>query len=352
MIRVLIVDDSVVVQKVLTRELSKFPDIQVVGVAGDPYIARERIQELSPDVLTLDLEMPRMDGLTFLKKLMVHHPLPVVVVSSLAPENSEVAFRAFECGAVDVVAKPGSSFSVPDVEHTLVAAIRAASVANVRKLVAKAPPVQAAKDQSLGYRASDHVLAIGASTGGPVAVEAVLSQLPRMCPGVVITQHMPKGFTKAFADQLARGSHLDVREALGGEVIAPGTAFVAPAGRHLFVRRDGARYMTALSDAPPEHYQRPAVDVMFRSLATCAGPNATGVLLTGMGADGALGLKDMRDAGAFTIAQDEESCVVFGMPKQAILLGAAERVVPLPDIARLLIVRLTQSESLGRAVAR
>ncbi len=331
MIKVLIIDDSAVVRSTLKRALNAYDDIEVVGVAVDPYVARERIARLAPDVLTLDIEMPRMDGLTFLGKLMRFHPIPTVVVSSLTPRNSEMAMRAMTLGAVAVVPKPGSQFSVPDVEQALIHAIRAASIARVQPL--KEIPPQKTLELSRGLRTSHKILAIGASTGGTVAIEEVLRAMPRNAPATVITQHMPPGFTKSFADRLNGICQVEVREAVEGDDVVPGTALIAPGGRHMVLRREGARYRIGLTDDPPEHFQRPAVDVLFRSVARAAGANTVGVLLTGMGSDGATGLLALREAGAHTIAQDEKSCVVFGMPKEAIKLGAAEEVRPLGEIA-------------------
>jgi two-component system chemotaxis response regulator CheB len=330
-IRLLVVDDSAVVRKVLSQELGRYPDIDVVGTAVDPYAARERIMELEPDVLTLDVEMPRMDGLSFLAKLMRHHPLPVVVVSSLTQRDSANALRALELGAVEVVPKPGSQFSVPDVGRDLVRAVRAAAKARVH---AQAPtPAQVRPVGQMGLATTHKVLAIGASTGGTRAVEQMLAALPPDTPGTVITQHMPAGFTETFAERLDRVCAMEVREARDGDQIVPGLALVAPGGRHLLVQRSGARYAARIKDGPPVHHQRPSVDVLFGSVARAAGRNAVGVILTGMGADGARGLLEMREAGARTLAQDEASCVVFGMPKAAIEMDAAERVVPLDAMA-------------------
>lgn len=344
MIRILVVDDSAVVRKVLSQELSRYPDIEVVGTAIDPYAAREKIMELSPDVLTLDVEMPRMDGLSFLAKLMRHHPLPVVVVSSLTQRDSANALKALELGAVEVVPKPGSQFSIPDVGRDLVRAVRAAARARVRKRTEPRPDAPKALPAA-GLSTTHKVLAIGASTGGTRAVEQLLTGLPPDSPGTVITQHMPAGFTKTFAERLDRVSALEVREACDGDLLVPGLALVAPGGRHLLVQRSGARYSARIKDGPPVHHQRPSVDVLFGSVAHAAGGNAVGVILTGMGADGAQGLLEMRDAGAHTLAQDEASCVVFGMPKAAIDLEAAERVVPLDGMAAAVIRALKDTRT-------
>jgi two-component system, chemotaxis family, protein-glutamate methylesterase/glutaminase len=330
-ISVLVVDDSATVRRVLTEGLNRTSDIRVVGSAPDPYVARERIVELKPDVITLDVEMPRMDGISFLAKLMQHHPLPVVVISSLTPAGSQEAMRAFELGAVEVLCKPGSAYDVGDAIPRLARAIRAAAAARCRGPRAVLLPVvtkQPLATTSLA-RTSDKVLALGASTGGTEALREVLAELPGDTPGTVIVQHMPPMFTASFAQSLDRTSRLKVSEARGGEPLLPGLAYVAPGGHHLAVVRSGAHYHVELRDGPEVHFQRPAVDITFLSVAKAAGANAVGVLLTGMGHDGAAGMKAMRTAGAHTIAQDEASCVVFGMPKAAIDCGAAAEVASL-----------------------
>ncbi|HSW30470.1 MAG TPA: chemotaxis response regulator protein-glutamate methylesterase [Longimicrobiales bacterium] len=333
MIRVLVVDDSAVVRRVLSEELSRFGDIEVVGTAVDPYMARDRIAELRPDVLTLDVEMPRMDGLSFLAKLMKHHPMPVVVVSSLTPENSENAMRALALGAVEVIPKPGSQFTVPDVGRRLVRAIRAAAVARVR-LRRPAPEEEDAPEPLPTTLSTTHkVIGIGASTGGTQAIERVLRGLPANAPGISIVQHMPSGFTESFAQRLNGICPMTVREARDGDALVPGLALIAPGGMHLMVRRSGAKYVADVRQGPPVNRHKPSVDVLFRSLARSAGPNAVGVILTGMGADGAVGLLEMRSAGAHTIGQDEESSVVYGMPRAAAELGGAAQVLPLTHIA-------------------
>lgn len=334
-IRVLIVDDSAVVRRVLSTELSKHRDIEVVGSAADPYAAREKILALAPDVVTLDLEMPRMDGLTFLEKLMEHYPLPVVVVSSYAPRCSEMARRALRLGAAAIVPKPGSPFSTPDVHTEIVAAIRRAA--------RRSPPDRPLPLDSGPASASDPipdprwVVAVGASTGGTQAIETVLRGLPTWCPGVLIVQHMPAEFTAAFAERLNEASLLEVRQAEEGEPVLPGVALVAPGGHHVLLEGWGSGYRVRLEDGPPVHHQRPSVDVLFQSVARRAGGRAVGVLLTGMGKDGAAGLLAIRKKGGHTIVQDERSSVVFGMPKEAIQLGAAEQVVPLEEIAEAIL---------------
>lgn len=340
MIRVLVVDDSALVRRVLTQELSKFGDIEVVGAAVDPYAARDKILELRPDVLTLDIEMPRMDGLSFLAKLMKYRPLPVVIVSSLAPENSDTAVRALAMGAVEVVSKPGSQYSTPDVPRRLVRAIRAASRARPERVVtAAAEPLT-----DVRLATTHKVVAIGASTGGTRAIEEVIRPLPADAPGIVVVQHMPANFTASFARTLDGACRMNVREAGDRDAVVPGTVLIAPGDWHMVLEKSGARYQVRLRQGPQVHFQRPAVDVLFQSVARSAGDNTVGVLLTGMGADGARGLLEMRRAGARTIAQDEASSIVFGMPKEAIALGAADEVRPLGEIARAILRALAAPE--------
>ncbi len=346
MISVLVVDDSATVRRVLTDGLNRAGDIRVVGSAPDPYVARELIVQLKPDVITLDIEMPRMDGLSFLAKLMRYHPLPVVVISSLTPAGSREAMRAFELGALEVLCKPGSAYAVGDAVPRLARTIRAAAAARGRlprpvelPTVDKPPPGSGAL-----ARTSEKVLALGASTGGTEALREVLAALPGDTPGMVIVQHMPPLFTAAFAHGLNRTSRVHVAEAAGGEPLLPGLAYVAPGGRHLVVVRNGAHYHVEVRGGPEVHYQRPAVDVAFMSIARAAGANAVGVLLTGMGQDGAAGLKAMRGAGAHTIAQDEASCVVFGMPKAAIECGAACEVASLASVPGRILQALARLE--------
>lgn len=355
MIRVLVVDDSALVRKVLSEQLDKYDDVEVVGTAVDPYVARDKIVQLRPDVITLDLEMPRMDGLTFLAKLMRHFPLPVVVVSSLTPAHSEAAVRALALGAVDVVCKPGSSFTIPEVADQLINAIRTAARAKVQSPATSFPSgVMAVPDQPdfgppilAGITTTHKLLAIGASTGGTKAIESLLTQMPPSAPGMVIVQHMPAGFTASFAKRLSTLCKLDVREAADGDIVTTGVALIAPGDKHLIVQRSGSQVVARVKDGPPVHHQRPAVDVLFDSVARALGRNAVGALLTGMGADGAKGLLAMHGAGAHTIAQDEESCVVFGMPREAIRLGAADEVLPLGRIAAAMLRAATQSPALS-----
>jgi len=343
MIKVLIVDDSALVRKVLTEELNKQNDIEVVGTAIDPYAAREKIVQLKPDVLTLDLEMPRMDGLSFLAKLMKHYPMPVVVVSSLTPRNSENALTALRLGAVDVISKPGSSYSTQNISKAIVKAVRAASLAKFDKHTATESRRESAsgatikKPKATLFHTTDKIIAIGASTGGTKALERVLMGLPANMPGIVIVQHMPPVFTKSFADRLDSVCSLHVKEAEDGDLIESGTALLAPGDYHMLVERRSAKYHVQIKKGPPVHHHRPSVDVLFNSVAEFVGVNASGVLLTGMGADGAKGLLAMKNAGAHTIAQDEASCVVYGMPKEAYNIGAVDDVVPLNDISEAII---------------
>lgn len=344
-IRVLVVDDSAIVRKVLADVLGQQPDIEVAGTAPDAFVARDKIVALRPDVVTLDVEMPRMDGLTFLEKLMKHYPLPVIVVSSLTQNSTRAALEALNRGAVDVLAKPGGPYSVADLKDDLPQRVRAAAAAKLR-MAHPAPPPRPAPAAPVAAPAPrngntpHHLIAIGASTGGTVAIERVLAALPPSMPPIVITQHIPPGFSTTFAQRLNKVCALEVKEAEGGETLANGMALVAPGNHHLEIERiAGGGWRTRLHDGPKVCYQRPSVDVLFRSVARDAGVNATGVLLTGMGADGAAGLLEMRRNGAGTIAQNEETCVVFGMPREAIRMGAAQKVLPLDEIPGTLMKR-------------
>ncbi|MBI1382412.1 MAG: chemotaxis-specific protein-glutamate methyltransferase CheB [Planctomycetaceae bacterium] len=329
-IRVLIVDDSATVRSVFRAELGAQADIEVVGTAPDPYVARDMIVKYEPDVVTLDLEMPRMDGISFLRKLMAAMPLPVVVVSSLTPANSPVAVEAMRAGAVEVLCKGEAAHSGSGLRGELVRAVRAAAGARVQRQIA-APRIGAAAAPAL-VRTTNKIIALGSSTGGTQALEFVLTSLPIDTPGIVIVQHMPEHFTHAFATRLNELAAIEVKEAEEGDAIVPGRALLAPGNRHMVLRTSGARRIVSIVDGPRVGRHRPAVDVLFESVAEYAGANAVGALMTGMGADGAQGLKSMRDAGSWTIAQDEASCVVFGMPKVAIELGAACEVVSLENI--------------------
>ena len=336
MIKVLVVDDSAIVRKIFTEELSKESDIQVIGSAPDPFVARDRILELAPDVITLDIEMPRMDGITFLKKIMSNRPMPVIVVSSLTQKGSAMALEALENGAVEVLAKPGGSFSVGEMGAQLADKIRAAS--KVRFLKKLAPAVKSATTATMRGGAltqtTNKIIAIGSSTGGTEALTAVLTQMPPGCPGIVIAQHMPANFTRTFAERLNGLCHIKVKEGENNDSVVPGTCLIAPGNFHLLLKRSGARYCVEVKTGPMVHHQRPAVDVLFNSVAKYAGANAIGVILTGMGSDGAAGLKAMKEAGAKTIAQDEDSCVVFGMPKEAIKTGCVDKVITLKKISQ------------------
>ena len=343
-VRVLVIDDSAVVRSVLCRELAKDPAIEVVGTAPDPYEARDRIVELNPDVLTLDIEMPRMDGITFLRRLMQHHPMPVIVLSSLTAQGTRTAVDALAAGAVEVLAKPGSSFSVGNMARELIGRIKAA--AKMRVINVTPPPrPQAGRSGPITHlTTSEKILAIGASTGGVQAITHVLSEFPSDAPGTVIVQHMPEKFTRSFADRLNATCRVRVKEAEDGDGVFAGQVLIAPGGRHMILRRTGARYSVQIRDGPEVFHQKPSVEVLFQSVAQCAGANAMGAILTGMGADGAKGLLLMRQAGARTLAQDEATSVVFGMPQEAIKCGAAEITAGLPDIAGILLKNIRQME--------
>ncbi|MBN2886391.1 MAG: chemotaxis response regulator protein-glutamate methylesterase [Chromatiaceae bacterium] len=343
-IRVLVIDDSALVRKILTEILGQAPGIEVVGSAQDPFIARERIKELDPDVLTLDVEMPRMDGLTFLRNLMRLRPMPVVMVSSLTEQGAEVTLQALELGAVDFVQKPSLDLvhGLQDYADELVAKVRMA--AGVKRRVPTPRPRAQAPDRAVTppapirhYRTTDRILAIGASTGGTEAIREVLERLPPDTPGVVIVQHIPPRFSTAFAERMNRQTDLVVKEAADGDRVMPGHAYIAPGDRHLTIARDGARYVCRLNNGAPVNRHRPSVDVLFRSVAQAAGTNACAAILTGMGADGAEGMKELRALGVYTVAQDEASSVVWGMPGEAVKRGAALEVLPLTEIAGALL---------------
>lgn len=334
-VRVLVVDDSAVVREVLVRELSRVPGIEVVGTAPDPYVARDKIVRLMPDVMTLDVEMPRMDGLTFLRKVMRYHPVATIVVSSLTPKGSAMALDALDAGAVDVICKPGVAYSVGDLAPVLADMVLHAATIDIKKMQtvgAAAKLVLPVKVYSLRHT-THQIFAIGASTGGAQAIEMVLKAMPVNSPGIVIVQHMPMQFTKAFAKRLDAGCAIEVREAQDGDRVLPGLALIAPGNNHMTVVRRGGAYLVQLDEGPRVHFQRPAVDNLFFSLAEQAGENVVAALLTGMGKDGAAGLLALRNAGAYTIAQDEESSVVFGMPGEAVRIGAANAVLPLGCVA-------------------
>ncbi len=343
-VRVLVVDDSASVRQILTTILSEDPAIEVMATASDPFAAARRLQVELPDVILLDIEMPRMDGITFLRKIMAQHPIPVIICSSLTEDGSDLMFQAFEAGAVDIVPKPRIDTRQALLESSgrLREAVKSAARARVRpraerrliekKLSADAiiPPPVAGRSRPT----TERIVCIGASTGGTEALNDVLEALPANCPGILIVQHMPQGFTAAFARRLDTGCAMKVTEAEDGEPVLPGHAYIAPGARHMLLQRTGMRYHIAIKDGPPVSRHRPSVDVLFRSAAQYAGSNALGVIMTGMGDDGARGLLEMRKLGAATRAQDEDSCVVFGMPKEAIARGAAEKVLSLNQIPR------------------
>jgi len=335
-IRVLIVDDSAIVRKMLAEALAAEPDLEVVGTAPDPYVARDKILSLRPDVLTLDIEMPRMDGLTFLKKLMRFHPLPVIVISSLAQASSQTALEALQCGAVEVLAKPGGPYSVGELKQDLPQKVRAAAQARLGLGKPSTPVQTAARPKAplvLPAASSSTVIAIGASTGGTEALREVLTGLPADMPGIVIVQHIPPVFSLAFANRLNDLCRIRVKEAADGDRLSAGLALIAPGNFHMSLRKTASEYRVEVHDGPRVCYQRPSVDVLFESVAEAARGEAIGAILTGMGSDGARGLLKMKHAGARTLAQDEASCVVFGMPREAIRMGAVDRVLPLQAMA-------------------
>ena len=351
-IKVLIVDDSAVVRQVLQGILEWDPSIQVIGVASDPIFAMEKMGKQWPDVIVLDVEMPRMDGITFLKKIMAERPTPVVICSTLTGRGAATTVQAMEAGAVTIVTKPkiGLKQFLSDSAADLINAVKEASQVRVSRL--KPAPAMGAATERMGKVApkltadaimpaagahtmaqtTERIVAIGTSTGGTQALEAVLTALPRVCPGIVIVQHMPEKFTASFAARLDSLCEIEVREAKNNDRVIPGLALIAPGGRHMLLKRSGAYYHVEVVDGPVVNRHRPSVDVLFRSVAKYAGKNATGIIMTGMGDDGAHGLKEMQDAGAPTVAQDEETCVVFGMPKEAIKLGGVDRIMPLDRI--------------------
>jgi two-component system chemotaxis response regulator CheB len=366
--RVLVVDDSALVRTMLASFINAQPDLECVGAASDPYVAREMIRNLNPDVLTLDVEMPRMDGIDFLEKLMRLRPMPVVMVSTLTERGADVTLRALELGAVDFVAKPriGVSQGLLEAAGDIVGKIRIASRARIGRRFVATPAVASASEPSsrtqpaqpsrsevaavavVAARAPGNVLrrgteklvAIGASTGGTEALRAILIRLPADFPAIVITQHMPPGFTRSFAERLDSQCRIRVKEAADGERLVPGHAYIAPGGRHLRVDRSGANYVAVVDDSAPVNRHKPSVDVLFASVASCVGPNAIGVMLTGMGRDGADSMRAMRDAGAYNLSQDEASCVVYGMPREAVAAGAVHETVALDEIASRLLEHL------------
>ena len=336
MIKVLIVDDSAVTRLIMTKILSKYENIEIVGTAADVYVARDKIVKLRPHVITLDISMPKMDGLSFLAKLMQHYPMPVVVFSSFAIKDSEIALKAMDLGAVEVFCKPGEE-SAKDVYENLAKSIQIAGLTQIIKDNQGSPSsFKESETKPVLVQTTKKVIAIGASTGGTKAIEAVLTTMSATSPGIVITQHMPEKFTDAFAKRLDKNCRIEVREARNDDDVVPGVALIAPGNNHMLLKQNNGGYVVKIVDGPRVQYQRPSVDVMFRSVAESAGANAVGALLTGMGADGADGLLAMHQKGAFTIAQDEKTCVVFGMPKKAIELNAVDQVVPLTKISQAL----------------
>ena len=336
-IKVLVVDDSAIVRKILSEQLDQHRGIEVVGTAPDPYIARDKIVALDPDVLTLDVEMPRMDGITFLGKLMKHRPMPVIVLSSLTPKGGKTAMEALSAGAIEVMCKPGAAYSVGKTCDELVEKIKAASRAKMDKYVSTQPQGAAPTERLNMVETTNKIIAIGASTGGVQALSSVLPLLPADAPGTLVVQHMPAQFTTSFAQRLDGMCQMNVKEAEDGDRLFPGRVLLAPGGFHMMLNRSGANYYVSVKEGPQVCRQRPSVEVMFKSVAKYAGANAVGAILTGMGNDGAAGLLEMRRSGAHTIAQDEESSIVFGMPMEAIKVNAAEKVVSLPRIAATLV---------------
>lgn len=349
-IRVVVVDDSALVRSLLAEIINKQADMQCVGAANDPLVAREMIRELDPDVITLDIEMPKMDGLDFLGRLMRLRPMPVVMISTLTERGAEVTMRALELGAVDFVAKPriGLVDGIKELAGNIVDKIRVAAAAKVQRggrsslaaNVVGQPTAVGVASVSLGRVSTEKLVFIGASTGGTEAIKEILVRLPADSPGVVITQHMPPGFTTSFAARLNGLCQITVQEAVNGARVLPGHAYIAPGGKQFWVEKSGANYVCVVEDGELVNRHRPSVEVLFRSAAKVAGRNAFGIMLTGMGNDGAKAMKEMRDAGSYNYVQDEASCIVFGMPREAILCGAADEVLPLVEIASALLSRL------------
>jgi two-component system chemotaxis response regulator CheB len=354
--KVVVVDDSALVRSILTEIINRQTDMECIGAAADPLLAREMIRNLNPDVITLDVEMPRMDGLDFLSRLMRLRPMPVVMVSTLTERGAEVTLKALELGAVDFVAKPkiGVADGIRQLAQDITDKIRIAAKAHIRRAppppapgAAAAAPVKAVTMASLGRASTEKLIFIGASTGGTEATKDVLINLPADSPAVVITQHMPAGFTRSYAARLDGLCKIRVKEAQDGERILPGHGYIAPGGLHLTVERSGANYIARVQDGEPINRHKPSVEALFLSAAKVVGPNAIGIMLTGMGADGARAMKVMKDAGAYNYCQDEASCVVFGMPREAIAAGAADEVLPLNQIASKMLERLRATSGLS-----
>jgi two-component system chemotaxis response regulator CheB len=348
-IRVLVVDDSALVRSLLAEIINRQADMECVGTANDPLIAREMIRDLNPDVLTLDVEMPRMDGIDFLGRLMRLRPMPVVMISTLTERGAEVTMKALELGAIDFVAKPriGLVDGIKELSDAIVEKIKVAAAAQIKRMAPAATAAsEASKSQDvklLGRLSTEKLICIGASTGGTEAIKEVLIRLPADAPGIVITQHMPPGFTTSFAARLNSLCQITVQEAVNGERILPGHAYIAPGGKQFSLSRSGANYVAVVEDSEPVNRHKPSVEVLFKSCAHVVGRNAFGIMLTGMGADGAKAMKEMRDAGSYNFVQDEASSVVFGMPKEAIAHGAADEVLPLTHIASALLGKLSGS---------
>ncbi|MDR3005962.1 MAG: chemotaxis response regulator protein-glutamate methylesterase [Acidovorax sp.] len=350
-IKVIVVDDSALVRSLLAEIINRQADMECIGTANDPLIAREMIRELNPDVITLDVEMPRMDGIDFLGRLMRLRPMPVLMISTLTERGAEVTMRALELGAVDFVAKPrvGVANGLQELANQIVDKIRVAAVAQVHRAVPAASTASSAAAKGaapvssatlLGRLSTEKIIAIGASTGGTEAIKEVLVQMPADAPAIVITQHMPPGFTTSFAARLNGLCQITVKEAVNGERILPGHAYIAPGGKQFAIARSGANYVAVVNDDPPVNRHKPSVEVLFKSVAACVARNAYGVMLTGMGADGAVAMREMKDAGSYNYVQDEASCIVFGMPREAIAHGAADEVLPLTQIAPALLGKL------------
>ena len=349
-IRVLSVDDSALMRQIMTEIINSHSDMEMVATAPDPLVARDLIKKYNPDVLTLDVEMPRMDGIDFLGRLMRLRPMPVVMISTLTEQGAEVTLRALELGAVDFVAKPrvGVATGLSDLAGQIVDKIRVAAVAQVRRASARDPAASAVTSGNsstpaaglLGRLSTEKVIFIGASTGGTEAIKEILVHMPADCPAIVITQHMPAGFTTSFAARLNSLCQITVKEAVNGERILPGHAYIAPGGKQFHISRSGANYVAVVDDSPPVNRHKPSVEVLFKSAAAMVGRNAYGVMLTGMGAGGATAMREMKDAGSYNYVQDEASCIVFGMPREAIAHGAADEVLPLNQIAPALVARL------------
>lgn len=355
--RVIVVDDSALVRSLLAEIINRQPDMECIGTANDPLVAREMIREKNPDVITLDIEMPKMDGIDFLGRIMRLRPMPVLMISTLTERGAEITMRALELGAVDFVSKPrvGVANGLSQLSTEIVEKIRIAASAHVHRMVkpapvavehGAAPVIKPALSSAtlLGKLSTEKLIAIGASTGGTEAIREVLTQMPADAPAIVITQHMPPGFTTSFAARLNSLCQITVKEATHGERLLPGHAYIAPGGKQFAISRSGANYVAVVDEqAPPVNRHKPSVEVLFKSVAQFAGRNATGVMLTGMGADGAAAMREMKDAGSYNYVQDEASCIVFGMPREAIAHGAADEVLPLTQIAPALLAKLRAS---------